>query len=171
MEHIAAVNMIREGVAGPQWADLGAGTGTFTRALAALMPKSNDTLIYAIDKDGTALQKIETRFNDVRIKKLSLDFITQDLPLTELDGILMANALHYAEDKIPLLTKLKNMLKPHGRLILIEYDTAKPNAWVPYPINFESAKEVLLNAGFQSVIKLAELPSVYHQRMYAALAV
>ena len=37
------------------WADLGAGTGTFTRALAHLLPHAR---IYAVDRDASALGKL-----------------------------------------------------------------------------------------------------------------
>jgi hypothetical protein len=61
------------------------------------------------------------------------------------------------------------MLKPDGRLLIVEYDTLRSNQWVPYPIDFASLKR--MNAtGFSSIEKLAEQPSQFRQgNIYSAL--
>ncbi len=55
MDHRDHVALIQEGVAGagPVWADIGAGTGAFTLALADLL--GDDGRIIAVDRDGAAL--------------------------------------------------------------------------------------------------------------------
>jgi len=54
-----AVALIREAVprAAGTWADLGAGDGTFTRALARLL--GLNSRIYAVDRDAQALAALE----------------------------------------------------------------------------------------------------------------
>jgi ubiquinone/menaquinone biosynthesis C-methylase UbiE len=55
------VALIRGGVPNPGgvWADLGAGTGNFTWALAELL--GADATVYALDRDGRAIQAQEDR--------------------------------------------------------------------------------------------------------------
>src|SRR4051812_18975191 len=81
------------------WADLGSGDGAFTLALADLLPASE---IYSIDKNSLRLenQKLEFvhRFPNANIHFISADF-NKPLKLPLLDGILMANSLHYVKEQ------------------------------------------------------------------------
>lgn len=139
------------------WADLGCGDGLFTYALAILlMPGS---CIYAIDR--LLQQRNEATANKVEIRFQQTDFISDDLHLTKLDGILMANSLHYVKDKRALLTKLKQYLSKSGIFIIVEYDTLKANPWVPYPVNPEQLKQLFASAGYPEFIKTGERESVY----------
>jgi len=149
------------------WADLGAGTGTFTLALASLLLPPGK--IYAVDQDARALQQMPANYNDIIIETKAADFIKNDLLFTDLDGILMANALHYVKDKIGLINKLKNYIKEDGCFIIIEYETDNANPWVPYPIRYQALAQLFSEMGFESVEKLGEMPSRYQGKMYAAL--
>lgn len=148
------------------WADLGCGTGTFTLALAALLQAPG--IIHAVDKDEAALHKIPNQQNQITIEKQRGDFIKDNLKFENLDGILMANALHYVKDKAALIEKLNKYLHESGCFIIIEYETDSANPWVPYPIRFQVLKELFHDMGFKKVEKLGELPSRYQGTMYAA---
>src|SRR5256885_15850387 len=105
LNHADHVALIKDGVAdsGGRWADLGAGEGAFTLALADVLgPKAH---IVAVDKDSHALRAIAGRF-ETRVA----DF-TRPLDLKDLDGVLMANSLHYVRDKEPVLTAVHAMLR------------------------------------------------------------
>ncbi len=148
------------------WADLGCGSGVFTRALASLLPEQST--IYAIDK-----QRQNISYNthpSVTIEFLQADFEKDELALPTLQGILMANALHYVADKKSLLERLQKKINKKGIFIMVEYDTMKANPWVPYPIDFLHLKQLFMALGFQQVIKLGERPSMYGQKnLYAAM--
>lgn len=150
------------------WADLGCGSGLFTFALAHLL------------KPGSTVQGLDKtlpRFNfdlqpaGVQIGSIQLDFVADELPFQNLDGILMANSLHYVQDKSLLIKKLSRHLKPDGQFLIVEYDTDAPlQHWVPYPMSFASLKRFFENLGFSSVQKLGERGSVFGgNKMYAAL--
>ena len=47
----------------------------------------------------------------------------------------MANSLHFVADKAPVLSRLIRLLKPGGRLIVVEYNTSRGNSAVPYPLD------------------------------------
>lgn len=149
------------------WADLGAGSGLFTNALASLLPSGST--IYAVDKDSTSLNSIEIPGNDTIVKTIEIDFSSSLFLIEKLDGLVMANSLHFIYNKPSFLVRLKNFLKPTGRIILIEYDTNTPNPWVPYPISYNSFQD-LVQTSFKSVSKIGEATSVYGPaNMYSAL--
>ena len=68
-----------------------------------------DAHITAIDKDANALRGLSSRF-ETRVA----DF-TKPLDLHDLDGVVMANSLHFVRDKQPVLEAVRAMLKPGGR--------------------------------------------------------
>lgn len=150
------------------WADLGCGTGTFTLALAKHL--SVGSKIFAIDKKRRALEKIPNIFNRVYIETEVTNFIKDEVLLNNLDGILMANSLHYVQNQDDFIVKLRKALKPGGSFLIVEYDTDSSNFWVPYPIYFEHLKKLFKNAGFSSVKKIGEMPSRYNRsNLYSAL--
>ena len=91
-----------------------------------------------------------------------------DLPL--LDGILMANALHYFKDKEAVLRQIHSFLKPIGTFLLVEYNVDSGNPWVPYPLSFETFRTISPRAGFSSPRLLATIPSSFLREFYSALA-
>jgi SAM-dependent methyltransferase len=152
------------------WADLGCGDGLFTRALASLLPKGSS--IQAIDIDEKAMRKIPNEFEGLGIEKSVMDFASDAIAFHQLDGIIMANSLHYVKDKESFLIRMIDSLKTGGQFLLVDYDMAKPNAWVPYPLPIETVEMLLLNCGMESFKILNKRKSVFGDRwMYAAMAV
>jgi hypothetical protein len=98
------------------------------------------------------------------------DFSSSEIPLKNLDGVVLANALHFVGPKKLFLKQLKKMLKSSGRVIIVEYDMNKPNEWVPYPVSFADLEKLAQEAGFGATVRLGETPSVYNRaNIYAAL--
>jgi len=172
MELMTAIHLISGGVAeatGPQiWAELGAGEGFFTRALSARLPAGS--YVHAFDRDAAALRQIRVQ-EGVNLHTMPLDFVKQELDLPPLDGLLMANALHYVKDQETFLKRLRKHLKPDGRLVVVEYDTDTPNTWVPYPLSYTSLQRLAERSGFRPAKHLASAPSRYQGSMYSAIVV
>jgi len=140
----------------------------FTKALASLLPQGST--IHAIDVDVKALQKIPKEYNGVSIKTSVMDFSSGAFPLHEIDGILMANSLHYVKDKESFLKRVMNALKNDGHFLLVDYDMNKANQWVPYPLPIAAAEELFLKCKATSFELLNKRKSVFgEQMMYAAL--
>jgi len=149
-----------------QWADLGCGSGLFTHALATLLPKNS--VIHAIDKNIRSFESFAVE--GITVQKKQLDFVTADIDLKDLDGILMANSLHYVKHKSSFINKLSAALKATGNIIIVEYDTDKSNPWVPYPANFTTLQQLFKDQGFKQIIKLKEHPSVFGRaNIYSAI--
>lgn len=167
------VNLLRGGVPelGGIWADLGSGGGTFTLALADLIGPTGQ--IYSIDKKESALREQErvmrTRFPSTTVHYLTADF-SQPLALPPLDGVVMANSLHFQRTKDPVLQLVQGYLRPGGRLLVVEYNADRGNPWVPYPLSYDTWEVVARRNGFTSTCLLAKLPSRFLNEMYAALS-
>ena len=172
MNHEDHVALIRDGVSrsGGHWADLGSGTGAFTLALADLL--GSDGQIVSIDRDGGALGQqatnIRARFPDVAVEYRTADF-TRPLDLPPLDGIVMANALHFHREKLLIVRRVRDYLRPGGVLVLVEYDTDGGNPWVPYPLSYDTWEAMAREAGAAEVRLLATRPSRFLGRIYSAL--
>jgi len=158
----ALINCDRLQSSHPQtWFDLGCGNGLFSEALKGLLPK--DSFIYAIDKEPTS-------FRSKQIEFLQLDFVNDPLPKVFVNGILMANALHFVKDKIQFLDKIKEKLLPGGVFLLVEYDMVTPNHWVPYPVNFLLAQNLFKQVVLEIVYKISDRPSTFNNsKIYSAL--
>lgn len=166
METKDAIHLIEKGIDksfSQTWADFGCGSGTFTYALANILPAGSS--IYGLD---TRTQKLQSS-NTVEIIFRQANIENENLPLPLLSGILMANSLHYIKNKKSFINHLAKYFENKKKLIVVEYETNTSNQWVPYPINFSGLKELFYNAGYTTVEKLGERISAYGGKMYAAL--
>jgi SAM-dependent methyltransferase len=148
------------------WADLGCGDGTFTLALAEML--ASESVIHAMDLDGSALRRIPTVHNHVRITLHRGDFTKQPWPFANLDGILMANSLHYVENQAAFIRGCESQMKPRRRFLIVEYDTGEASRWVPYPVSQTKLTALFERAGYSSRV-LRSRPSIYRRApLYAA---
>jgi ubiquinone/menaquinone biosynthesis C-methylase UbiE len=171
MKHEDHVHLLRKGVLEPGgiWADLGCGEGAFTLALADLLGPGST--IYAVDKNAQAIERLEqamrAMFPAVTLHCLVADF-TQPLNLPPLDGIVMANSLHYVRKKEAMLQRVRGYLRSRGSLLLVEYNTDRSNFWLPYPLSYETWSNLADRNGFRETRLLEKVPSRYVREMYSA---
>jgi SAM-dependent methyltransferase len=167
-----AIDMLADGgilALGPtRWADLGCGTGTFTLALADLLAPGS--AIHAMDRDGSALRKIPSAHKGVAITTHRGDFANQTWPFADLDGILMANALHHVKDQGTFIRACEHRMTVPRRFLILEYDTDESSRWVPYPVSQARLTSLFTDAGYSSITMLRSRPSVYlRAALYAVL--
>jgi len=174
MNHSDHVNLLKPAnlPAGGVWADFGAGSGAFTLALRELV--GAQAVIYAIDRDRSRLRELEDAYharfgNANNLHILPADF-SRALDLPPLDGLLMANSLHFFKDWEKTLRHVRDFLKPNGLLLLVEYNVDKGNLWVPHPRTFESFQALAPRAGFSEPRLLAKHPSGFLREFYSAAA-
>jgi ubiquinone/menaquinone biosynthesis C-methylase UbiE len=173
MDHHDHVNLLKPAdlSTGGIWADLGAGSGAFTLALRELL--GPDATIYAVDKDGRALKELEqthrARFKTTdRLILLPNDF-SRPLDIPTLDGVVMANSLHFFKDREKVLRHVHSFLKPNGKLLIVEYNTDSGNPWVPYPLSFETFEALASRSGFSKPRLLGGHPSRFLREIYSAI--
>jgi len=164
VDHADLVALLKPGIdeKGGRWADLGAGEGAFTLALADLLGPGAH--IIAVDKDAQAMRAIGHG-----IESRVADF-TRPLGIRDLDGVVMANSLHFVRNKAPVLESVRDMLRPGGRLIVVEYSTDRGNPWVPHPFTYATWVRMAEAAGLQGTELLHSVPSRYFGSMYSALS-
>lgn len=173
MNHTDLVGLLRGGIdaKGGRWADLGAGGGAFTFALADLLGPAAH--IAAVDRDAGSLRTIAPemgrRFPATRLTVVVADF-TKPLALAALDGIVMANSLHFVRDKRPVLANVRSMLRPGGSLIVVEYGADRGNPWVPHPFSYPRWEQLAAEAGFERTRLLGTVPSRHLGSIYSAIS-
>lgn len=173
-DHVALIAGAVDPADGGRWADLGAGAGAFTLALADLLGPAAD--LVAVDLDGGALGRLDAelrrRFPAARLRTLRQDF-REPLPVdaTSLDGVLTANSLHFLADRTRVLAAIRRLLRPGGRLLVVEYDADRGNPWVPHPFSFARWQAEAVAAGFDAPRLVGRVPSRFLGAIYAAACV
>jgi len=151
------------------WADLGCGDGTFTLALADRL--ASGSVVHAIDLDGSALRRIPSAHKGVRISTYRGDFMKQPWPFVGLNGILMANSLHYVENQAAFIRECESHMNARRYFLLVEYDTSEASRWIPYPVSRTRLATLFERAGYSSVRVLRSRPSLYRRASLYAIAV
>jgi SAM-dependent methyltransferase len=113
-------------------ADIGAGSGYFTIPLAGKV--GAEGRVYAED-----IQKEMTDYISQKVKKLRLRNIrvilgkVEDplIPNNSLNHAFIANTYHALANPILLLENLKNDLRSHGKLVIIDWDPTKDPLFGP----------------------------------------
>jgi predicted methyltransferase len=103
-------------------ADVGAGSGYFTERLARLVGGSGR--VYATDIQPGMIDRLEQRLARERISNVTVvlgEPANPKLPVNAIDLVLMVDVYHELQDPRAVLKRLREALKPRGRLVLIEY--------------------------------------------------
>jgi SAM-dependent methyltransferase len=173
-----ATALIRPAVAGRigDWADLGAGAGTFTAALAGLLGAPHS--VTAVERDVAALAQLRQLATSLPRTAATIRVVATDLAgPTSLDafadgslsGVLFGNVLHYFADPLPLLRAAARKLRRDGVVTVLEYENARPNPWVPHPLSQARLGELAEAAGLATPDVVAERASRWQGKMYCAV--
>jgi len=157
---------------GQRWADLGAGTGTFTAALARLVGPAG--AVYAVERDDTATHSLDALAGERDPERAPIVVvrgdITELLQLPLLDGALLGNALHFvdADHQAAVLQRIADGLVTGGALLVIEYDNRAPSQWVPFPVSIARLRALADVAGLPTPHLIGRRRSDFGGIMYAA---
>jgi ubiquinone/menaquinone biosynthesis C-methylase UbiE len=174
VDHADHVALLRAGVPpGGTWADIGAGAGAFTLALAELLGPGGR--IVAVDRDAGALREnaraMAARFPAVAQTTVVGDFSARlALDPPELDGLVAANSLHFVprQRQLEVVRALAALLRPGGTFLVVEYDTDRGNPWVPHPFSTGSWRDLAEAAGLEDIRVLGRVPSRFLGAIYSA---
>ena len=168
-----AIKLLKPGIPGPGgvWADVGCGDGIFTSALHTLIRPTGE--IYAVDRDPAALDALvhhlTESYKDIVVHPVRADF-TRKLTLSSVDGIVMANSLHFVKEKAAALDRLVRLLRHGGRLIVVEYNTIRGNSAVPYPLCDQGFLDLAAQVCLHEAHIASRVPSRFLGEMYAGVA-
>ena len=114
-------------------ADIGAGTGLFTRLFAeSVGPEGR---VIAVDIAQKFLDHIQTTTRAAGQRNVETVLCTPDsteLPAASVDLAFICDAYHHFEFPLKTMTSLQRALKPGGRVILIDFrrEEGKSSDWV-----------------------------------------
>jgi arsenite methyltransferase len=138
-------------------ADIGSGTGYFTRRFAAHVSR-----VYAVDIDRQLLAALSARA-PANLKAVAARPDDPLLPEHCCDVIFFCDVLHHIEDRSPYYAKLAGALKPAGRIMVVDF-YKKPLPVGPPPsmkLSEEQVTKEFEKAGFQLKKHLDLLPYQY----------
>ncbi|MDX1978544.1 MAG: class I SAM-dependent methyltransferase [Pseudanabaenaceae cyanobacterium bins.68] len=111
---------------GDQVADIGAGTGYFSLAIARLL---GDGKVFAVDLQPEMLEILTALQAEQQVKNVIPILGTEkspNLPAESIDLALLVDAYHEFAYPMEMLQAIAQALKPQGRLALLEYKTEDP---------------------------------------------
>jgi ubiquinone/menaquinone biosynthesis C-methylase UbiE len=100
--------------------DIGAGSGLFARAAARMTSGP----VYALDIDAEILEKLREKAETeglANIKPVAISDFSYPLASNSIDLVLMVTVLHEIDQKDLLLTEIRRILKPSGRVVIVEF--------------------------------------------------
>jgi predicted methyltransferase len=107
-------------------ADVGAGTGLFTRLFAELVGPEGK--VYAVDISKEFLDYIAAQAKAKGQAQVVTVLGTQDstnLPAGSVDLVFLCDVYHHLEDHEKVLSSIHQALRPGGSLVLVEFDRAE----------------------------------------------
>jgi ubiquinone/menaquinone biosynthesis C-methylase UbiE len=142
---------------GESVADIGAGTGYFSRRFARHAAK-----VYAVDIDASLLERARKNAPP------NVEFILAapddpKLPERSVDTIFFCNVLHHIENRPAYYAKLKRALKPGGRIVNIDFHKRPLPVGPPvdHKLSEEQVVEEFQAAGFELNRSFDFLPYQY----------
>jgi ubiquinone/menaquinone biosynthesis C-methylase UbiE len=102
-------------------ADIGAGTGYFTRRFAKAAPGGT---VYAVDLEPNMLRYIAKRATTEGQKNIVPVLALPESPMLppgSVDVIFICNTIHHIENRDAYYAKLRESLAPGGRLVIVDF--------------------------------------------------
>ncbi len=111
---------------GQSIADIGAGGGYFSLQFAKIVGENG--CVYAVDTNHKFVEFINKRAREQKLNNIYPILAREDklvLPEKSLDVIFMRNVTHHLSNRTQYFRKLKQFLKPDGKIIIIDYKPSK----------------------------------------------
>lgn len=159
-ERVLAALQLKPGI---KIADIGAGTGFYTRLFSGEV--GNEGWVYAVDISSRFLEHINNQSKSDNVNNVtSVRRIDRDvrLPTNSVDAVFICDTYHHFEYPELTLSSIHRALKPNGVLNLIDFERIPGKSRDFIPGHVRAGKEVfqqeILAAGFE-LIEEAEIPS------------
>lgn len=141
-------------------ADIGAGSGYHTFAMAAMVPEGQ---IYAVDLQPQMLAAMDSKKKDIGVENISLVQGSEksvNLPKNGVDKVLLVDVYHEFSFPYEMMLSIKEALAPEGKVYLIEYRAEDPLVPIKEVHKMSEAQAVkeMEAAGFQLLTNQKNLP-------------
>ncbi len=153
------------GIAPGMWvADLGAGTGYFSRHLDAAVGPGG--VVFAVDTEPNLVAHLRARAQEERtthVIPVLASFDDPRLPPGALDVVLVVDTFHHLDDRLRYLRRLAAALKPKGRVVVVDWEKRELPVGPPPEHKLERTQVVdeMQAAGYRLVAEPALLPHQY----------
>lgn len=138
---------------GQRIADLGSGSGLFTRPLAqATGPQG---VVYAIDIDPELLRHVEKSAQEKSIANIRTILAASDDPKIPepVDLIVIIDTLHHIANQSVYLPGLRKYLRPGGRVAVIDFSKTWPEGHENMKYSVETLDGWMKNGGYTQTAK------------------
>jgi ubiquinone/menaquinone biosynthesis C-methylase UbiE len=134
--------------------DIGAGTGYITSEVAGIAGKG--VIIHALDIEPLMVKEMEETIpvgSSIKAMLMKKDI----LPFSDnsIDGVWMTTLYHELDSPRPLLAEIKRVLRPQGRLLVIDWDkkeeASKQGPPLGHRVDTQTAIMQIKEAGFNNV--------------------
>ena len=148
-------------------ADLGAGSGYFTRRFVEAVGETGK--VYEIDVEPKALKYVEESLIRMH-RRFEAEFIlarpdNPKIPLESVDLIFVCDTYHHLEDRADYFRNVKTSLKPGGRIALIDFYHDERSGDPGFPkrhlVPREKVIEEMTTAGYRLAKEHRFLPKQY----------
>jgi precorrin-6B methylase 2 len=142
-------------------ADLGAGSGYYSFRIAPLVGEQGKVL--SIDVEPRMLRIVSERAKRERIANVFTVLSTAsdpNLPANSVDLLFMVDVYHELEFPLEMMLKVREAMKPGGRVALIEYRAEDPKVMIK-PVHKMTERQIvreLTAAGFRHEKTIRTLP-------------
>jgi ubiquinone/menaquinone biosynthesis C-methylase UbiE len=144
-------------------ADIGAGSGYFTMRLARHVGATGR--VYAVDVSPDMIRHLHARVREAGLLNISPILAPPDDPLLPqaVDRFVIVNVWHHVEDQAGYLERMKKLLRPGGRVVMIDFH--KRELPVGPPVAMKIARDDLIRQmgahGFRVAAEHTYLPYQY----------
>jgi len=138
-------------------ADIGAGTGYFTRRIAPLAKT-----VYAVDLDPK-LHEIIMRAKLPNVVPVLAGPDDPRLPPSAVDTVFICDVLHHIGNRQGYYNHLRRALKPGGRIVVVDFHKRELPVGPPLRMKLADSEVIgeLAQAGFKLVRRVDSLPYQY----------
>ncbi len=148
-------------------ADLGSGSGYFTRRLAEAV--TDEGLVYAVDVEPELLAYVKESFEHVhephRVEYILADPDHPKLKTESVDLIFLCNVAHHIPNRGTYFANLASALKSGGRIAIIDFYHDARSGDLGFPKGHLVSREKILtemaNAGYRLIREHGFLPRQY----------
>lgn len=133
--------------------DLGCGPGAFALAFAKACPEG---VVLASDIEPRQLDVLNAKLRSSSVRNVVPVLAVEDdprFPPASLDVVFVADTYHHLEDRVAYMRRLGKVLKPGGRLVILDYKPGKLDVGPPPEHKLKSGEMEgeLIGAGWRRV--------------------